>query len=344
MKTGILTNIHNLPAGLKGLCTGFPELDPDPEFPFRLTEVWAMKIKKAGDPLFIQAIPSRFERDRLPSESNDPLAEERFMVSPGLVHRYPDRVLLLLTDNCDMHCRHCFRRSFSGKGGGTLNQAELEAAAAYVRAHEEVHEIIYSGGDPLTLDPAVLEGCFTAMHFPGRNMVRRIGTRVPVVSPGRINDRLLNVLTKQKPLWTMLQINHPDELCQESLRALAALREAGAVLLNQTVLIDKVNDDPEILKRLCHILVENGIKPYYVFQGDLAGGTSHLRVPLKKGWEIMKQLRRKVSGIALPVFAVDLPGGGGKIPLTESYFIREDAEGLVFTSPEGGEYCYPVEE
>jgi lysine 2,3-aminomutase len=343
MNTEILTKMDNLPSRLQLMAENHLSLDRNPVFSFRLPVSYAAKINSCNDPLYRQAFPDSAERHSAKMESNDPLLEHEHMPTPGLIHRYKDRVLVLLTDHCDMHCRHCFRRSFSGSGLGTLSNEHLKAAADYAAARPQIHEIVFSGGDPLTLPPQILEQAFEAFTIPGRSLVYRIGTRVPVVSPWRLNRQLFKVLERIKPLWIMLQTNHPGEIDSATVAAIAKMQKAGLTILNQTVLLKGVNDSVEVLKKLCYCLIENNVKPYYIFQGDLASGTAHFRVSVKKAWKLMKELRREISGIAMPVYAVDLPNGGGKIPLTENYFLREEKDMLVFASPDGGEYKYPVE-
>ncbi len=339
----IYTRTEQFPEQLRKLCGSYGQMSHSPEFPLKITDVYAAGIQSAGGPLFLQAVPSVFETVRTENESDDPLSEMKYQVSPGLIHRYADRVLLLTTDVCDMHCRHCFRRSFSGSGGGIISDADLIKARAYIESEPLIHEIILSGGDPLTIPPGKLGKILKTLDLPGRRLVFRIGTRVPVVSPWRISGKLLSVLKSLRSVWIVVQINHPREISSAALRAVTAIRKAGIPVLNQSVLLKGVNDSVDILKNLCHLLVEAGIKPYYIFQGDLAAGTSHFRVPLKRGLEIIKTLRSQISGTAMPVYAVDLPDGGGKIPLTENYFLREENGYLVFCDAEGKEYRYPAE-
>lgn len=339
----IYTRTEQFPEDLRKLCGSCAQMSHNPEFPLKITDIYAAGIQNAGGPLFLQAIPSIYETSRTENESDDPLSERKYQVSPGLIRRYADRVLLLVTDVCDMHCRHCFRRSFSGSGSGIISDADLLKAREYIESESLVHEIILSGGDPLTIAPGRLGKILKVLDFPERRLVFRIGTRVPVVSPSRICGKLLSVLKRPASLWIVVQINHPREISGPVLRAVTAIRKAGIPILNQSVLLRGVNDSVDILKNLCHLLVEAGIKPYYIFQGDLAAGTSHFRVPLKRGLEIMKALRSQISGTAMPVYAVDLPDGGGKIPLTENYFLREEDGYLVFCDAAGKEYSYPAE-
>ncbi len=326
------------------------------------------------DPIRRQCIPSDEERRVLPYESFDPLEDETHSPLPRLVHRYRDRVLLLLTDECAVYCRHCFRRHLVGggaagagsagaqaKGGavhrrGALSREEAAAAADYLSAHTEVKEAILSGGDPLTLDDERLDEILRTLRRKRKDLVLRLATRMPVVLPARLTGGLVDVLRRHTPLYVVSQFNHPAEITDESRAALALLADAGLPILNQAVLLRGVNDRVEILEELFHGLTANRVFPYYLFQGDLAAGTSHLRVSLKRGLEIVRQLRSRLSGVAMPVYALDLPGGGGKIPLSGEYLVdgpdtgrdtsreRESPRGYHFRSTDGGDYFYPDEE
>ncbi len=289
-----------------------------------------------------QVIPTEAELESSPSESADPLSEKEFSPLPRMVHRYANRIALLVTDNCAVHCRHCFRRSFTGKGSRDLSPRELEAVLAYVRAHEEIQEVLLTGGDPVTLPEEKLVRLLQAFRAVREGLLIRLGTRVPAVWPQRISEAFALELSRFSPLWVIVQFNHPAELTHESRRALGFLRKAGIPVVNQSVLLRGVNDDSDVLARLFQGLLAEGVKPYYLFQGDLARGTACFRVPLSRGWEIMEELRHKVSGLALPRYAVDLPEGGGKIPLSQSLLVRESETGYVFMN-KGKEYVYPRE-
>ena len=291
-----------------------------------------------------QVIPREEELYSRPYESTDPLWEAEFSPLPRMVHRYPNRVAVLVTDRCAVHCRHCFRRAFTGKNNSDLTIAEQEAIISYLKEHPEVKEVLLTGGDPLTLSDASLFMLLERFRECRSDLVLRLGTRIPSVLPRRISPKTARELGGFAPLWLILHFNHPAELTEESRRALTLLRESGVPMVSQTVLLRGVNDDSDTLAELFQGLLGAGVKPYYLFQGDLAAGTSHLRVPLGRGWEIMDELRQKVSGLALPRYAVDLPGGGGKIPLDRSQLVGENERGFIFRNSEGREFTYPREE
>lgn len=295
------------------------------------------------DPIRRQFLPLLSEYTILERELTDPLGEKSYSPVPRLIHRYRDRVLLLVTDSCAMYCRHCFRRSFAGHEGRIVSSGEMERIAAYLADHREVNEILLSGGDPLTCTDGRLESILKAIREVRPDMAIRLATRIPVVLPQRITPELVDILRRNGPLWVVTQFNHSREITAQSERAAARLVDGGIPVLNQSVLLRGVNDSVSALEDLFQSLVRLRIKPYYLFQGDLAAGTSHLRVPLKRGRELMKELRTRISGLALPVYAVDMPGGGGKIPLTEDYSVGEDEENYYFRNIEGQEYAYPRE-
>jgi len=298
---------------------------------------------RPDDPIRRQFIPLIDEYDVKECELTDPLGEASYSPVPRLVHRYRDRVLLLVTDTCAMYCRHCFRRSFAGHEGRTVSPGEMDQVAAYLAEHREVNEILLSGGDPLTCSDGKLESILGKIRQVRPEMVIRMATRLPVVLPQRITDELADLLHRYGPLWVVTQFNHPREITDQSRKALDRLVDRGIPVLNQSVLLRGVNDSVALLEELFQTLVRLRVKPYYLFQGDMAAGTSHLRVSLERGREIMKTLRTRISGLALPVYAVDMPGGGGKIPLTEDYAVGEDDENYYFKNIEGKVYSYPRE-
>ena len=307
-----------------------------------------LALASASPALRRQLVPTASELTFLDSESSDPLSEEIHSPLPRMVHRYPNRVALLLTDNCAIHCRHCFRRSFTGKGNRNLTLDECGSVISYINEHPGIQEILMTGGDPLTLPATLIRDILGRFRegLVNKKIIFRMATRVPAVLPARINQELLKVLRDNHPLWMVIQFNHPDELTPESRSALRMVREAGIPVVNQSVLLRGVNDSAEILGELFQELLTEGVKPYYLFQGDLARGTSHFRVPLERGWKIMDELRQRVSGLAMPTYAVDLPGGGGKIPLSRSLLVEEREEGYVFRNIEGDGalYIYPRED
>jgi lysine 2,3-aminomutase len=298
----------------------------------------------ANDPIRLQSIPRAGELTTRSAELPDPLGEESFSPLPRLIHRYRDRALLLVTDECALHCRHCFRSRFTGRGRGVLSDDKLHAVADYLRAHNEVSEVLLSGGDALLLSDARLQFIMDTLREARPGLLFRVATRAPVTLPSRITSNLVSLLRSRSPVWIATQVNHPDELDEETVVALGDLVDAGIPVINQTVLLARINDDPEVLELLFRALVALRVKPYYLFQGDLAPGTGHFRVNLERSLAIVKALRARLSGVAMPVFAVDIPGGGGKVPLEPSAFDGEDAEGYRLIGPDGQTYHYPREE
>jgi lysine 2,3-aminomutase len=299
--------------------------------------------KEEHDPIRRQFMPHSNELLITPEESNDPLGENQYKVTERLIHRYRDRALFLASDTCAMYCRHCFRRDYLSKNPPPLSKIDIENAARYLEIHLDIKELIISGGDPLILEDNKLEELLSIFRKFRPNIIFRIASRMPVVLPARITDNLSKLLSKFKPVFFITQFNHPRELSESSKMAVSNLVENGIPVLNQAVLLRSVNDSVEILSELFQTLVQCSVKPYYLFQGDLARGTSHLRVPIVKGIEIMRELRTKISGLAMPVYAVDLPVGGGKVPLTESYIKEITGEEVIFKDNTGKEYKYPIE-
>lgn len=316
------------------------------QLPFKANPYY-LQLAAGSEALRRQVIPTEAELEPLEYESSDPLSEEIHSPLPRMVHRYKNRIALLLTDNCSIHCRHCFRRTFTGTGSRNLSLEDCDDVINYVNSHPEIREILLTGGDPLTMPESDLEKILRQFrrNSSDSNLVLRLATRIPAVHPGRITPGLLSILSDNGPLWMVVQFNHPDELTETSRKSLDMIRKSGIPMVNQTVLLKGVNDNADTLADLFQDLLSAGVKPYYLFQGDLARGTSHFRVPLEKGWRIMDELRVRISGLAMPVFAVDLPGGGGKIPLSRSLLIRETATSYIFNSAEmeGREYEYPKE-
>lgn len=315
--------------------------------PFRISPYYLSLIKKNNlkpiNPIRIQAIPSINEMNELSIEKTDPLFESSFSPIEGMIHRYPSRVLLLAGDRCAMYCRHCFRRHHTGQEGASHIQKQLPNIVKYIEQHPEICEVLISGGDPLLSDDKELLNIINPILQIRPDLIIRLGTRTPVTLPSRITPKLVRLLKKSKRIWLITQFNHPDEMTVKSYQAVNKLIQAGIPVLNQTVLLRNVNNNVKILKLLSNMLVRWRIKPYYIFQGDLAAGTAHLRVPLQESFQLIKALRKELSGLAMPVFAVDLPGGGGKVPLTENYLIKTDESGFHFKSLEGKKFIYPDE-
>ena len=272
-----------------------------------------------ADPIARQFIPDAAELVTTPDERADPIGDDVHRVSEGLVHRYPDRVLLKFVSACAVYCRFCFRRETVGQGQG-LSQAALDAALAYVGAHPEVWEVIVSGGDPLIAAPRRLAALMDALKRIEHVKVVRFHSRVPVVAPERVTDELIAALkTPGATTWVAIHANHPRELTTEARAALARLADAGIPLVSQTVLLRGVNDDAATLSALMRAFVEARVKPYYLHHADLAPGTSHFRTTIDDGQALMKAMRGRVSGIAQPTYVLDIPGGHGKVPVGPAY-------------------------
>lgn len=296
------------------------------------------------DPLRRQVVPTVRETCAAVSEQSDPLAESSHSVLPRLIHRYRNRVAFLVTDRCATYCRHCFRRRFTASSDGAASPSEVSEAAAYVGSHPEVREMLLTGGDPLTLADDRLDGLISAIRTARPDLVLRLCTRLPATYPMRVTGDLVSMIASHKtaPVYLMTQFNHDREFTAESRRAVSLFVDAGIPAMNQTVLLRGVNDDADALERLMNALVANRVKPYYLFQGDLVNGTGHFRVPLERGFALESELRRRVSGLAMPVYAVDLPGGGGKVPLGKRYLEGRNANGSwIFCTVEGERRIYP---
>lgn len=288
-----------------------------------------------NDPVRMQAIPKIYEAMVSSSDIKDPLHEDADSPVPGLTHRYPDRVLFLLTDQCSMYCRHCTRRRKAGETDAAMPMSQLDKAIEYIRKHEEVRDVLLSGGDPLTLSTQRLEEVIKKLYEIDHVEIIRIGSRIPVVLPQRIDDELIEMLKKYPPIWLNTHFNHPQEMTPEAKAALAKLANAGIVLGNQSVLLRGINDNVDVMKNLVHRLVENRVRPYYIYQCDLSVGIGHFRTPVSKGIEIIESLRGHTSGFAVPTFVVDAPGGGGKIPVQPNYIISQMPGKVILRNYEG---------
>ncbi len=321
------------------------ETDPETRLPVGVSRYYAALAQTRDpyrDPIAAQFIPRREELQTIPYESGDPIGDQRYRVTERLVHHYRDRALLLVNDRCATYCRHCFRRHFTGHGGGRLSEGQLEETCAYLRATPAVKEILLSGGDPLMLSDEEIVLILRRLKEIDRDYIIRICTRMPVVLPSRITEALAAKLGEFDSLWAVIHTNHPREITAEFRLAVRRLLGAGVPVLNQAVLLRGVNDDAATLEELFRGLVRAGVKPYYLFQGDLAAGTRHFRVSIERGIEIMRELRGRLSGVALPTYAVDLPGGAGKVPI-EAALLRTEAEAYVFRGSDGREHRYPRE-
>lgn len=298
------------------------------------------QIVNANDPIARQFIPSECELIELPEEDTDPIGDTPFTPIKGITHRYPDRVLFKITHMCPVYCRFCFRRESVGPGQETLNALELDAALDYIRAHPQVWEVIFSGGDPLIMPSKKLLPIMAALDEIEHVKVIRFHTRVPVVNPEHITQQLIDALSIQTPVWIVIHTNHSQEIGQAAQDALRRLSSAGIPLLSQTVLLKGVNDTPEVLEDLFRTLVANRVKPYYLHHGDLAKGTSHFRTSIGDGQQLMRHLRGRMAGTCQPLYVLDIPGGHGKVPIGPSY-IRKDGQGYIVTDPWGERHAYP---
>lgn len=293
------------------------------------------------DPIARQFVPSVHETEIAPHEIADPIGDEARSPIKGIVHRYPDRVLLKPLHVCPVYCRFCFRREKVGPGGEALTAAETDAALAYIRAHPEIWEVILTGGDPLMMAPRRLAELVAALDAIPHVAVIRVHSRVPVVDPGRITPELVAALKPARAAaWLAVHCNHARELTSEARAALARLADAGLPLMGQTVLLAGVNDDVETLEALMRALVVARVKPYYLHHPDLVRGTGHFRVSIARGQALMKALRGRLSGLAQPTYVLDVPGGHGKVPIGPGY-LGDDPEALTVEDAFGGTHRYP---
>ena len=286
-------------------------------------------------PVRKQAVPTGKETYQSPADLLDPLHEDEDSPVPGLTHRYPDRVLLLITDMCSMYCRHCTRRRFAGQKDGESAIERIDRAIEYIAKTPQVRDVLLSGGDALMVSDERLEYIISRLRQIPHVEIVRIGSRTPVVCPQRITDDLVNMLKKYHPIWLNTHFNHPQEVTKEAAEACAKLANAGIPLGNQTVLLRGVNDCVNTMKKLMHELVKMRVRPYYIYQCDLSMGIEHFRTPVSKGIEIIEGLRGHTSGYAVPTFVVDAPGGGGKTPVMPQYVISQAPGKVVLRNFEG---------
>ncbi len=289
----------------------------------------------ANCPIRRQVIPTSAELVPFEAEMIDSLGEDAHSPVPGLVHRYPDRVLMLVTTQCAGYCRFCTRSRLVGDAHRTQSSADYERQLAYIAATPEIRDVLISGGDPLTLPQAVLERLLSRLREIPHVEVIRLGTRVPIFLPQRITPELTEMLARYHPLWMNIHINHPQELTPEVGEALARLANAGIPLGSQSVLLAGINDCPNVMMALVHGLVRHRVRPYYLYQCDLVHGAGHFRTPVAKGLEIMEALRGHTSGFAIPTFVIDAPEGGGKVPLLPTYLLSMSENKVVLRNYEG---------
>lgn len=311
--------------------------------PLKISDYYFSLIEnKEDDPIRRQVVPSCLEC--VNDASIDPLKEVKNSVTTRLIHRYTNRAALLTTDRCFTYCRHCFRRRFTGLDSGPISEKEIDEAAKYLSKHSEIKELLLTGGDLFTLPLSRLDYLFKKLKEVRPDIILRLCTRAVVTFPERFTDEVMETINKYNygaPFMLLTHFNHPRELTNESIEAVNKFLSLSIPAFNQTVLLKGVNDDVSTLEELCNKLLYNRIKPYYLFQGDLVQGTSHLRVDIKDGILLDKELRKRLSGLAMPQYTLDLPEGGGKIVLTENHFVAEDEKYYYFTTPEGESRKYP---
>jgi lysine 2,3-aminomutase len=317
----------------------------DGALPVGITPYYAslMGLDDPSDPLRRTHIMTGGESIRSPGEADDPLAEDHDTVVPGLVHRYPDRVLFLTTGTCSTYCRYCTRARVVGNPGGEyqFSTRQWEKALAYIEEHAEVRDVLLSGGDPLTIGDDKLDWLLTRLRAIKHIEFLRIGTKMPVVLPQRITKDLVKMLKKHHPLWMSLHVTHPAELTDEVTESTARLADAGIPLGSQTVLLKSINDDPAVMVPLMQGLIKRRVRPYYLYQCDPIRGSAHFRTPVEKGLEIIKALRGHTTGYATPMFCIDAPGGGGKILLAPDPVAGREGDDLLLRNFEGKVYRYP---
>mgnify|MGYP000923006881 CR=1 FL=1 len=308
------------------------------KFPLSITPYYLSLIKKDNykhDPVFKQSFLDERELIISTSEMGDPLSEDHDSPVPGITHRYPDRVLFLVSNVCAMYCRHCTRKRKVGDVDSIPDKSQIRQGIEYIRNTPQVRDVLLSGGDPFLLSDNYLDWILTELRSIPHVQIIRIGTRTPVVLPYRITDNLVNMLKKHHPVWINTHFNHPREVTASAKEALAKLADAGIPLGNQSVLLADVNDCPRVMKELVHKLVMNRVRPYYLYQCDLSEGLSHFRTPVGKGIEIMESLIGHTSGFSVPTYVVDAPGGGGKIPVMPNYIISWSTNKVILRNYEG---------
>lgn len=313
-------------------------IDPAPlhkvvnSYPMRINPYYLGLIKKIGDPIWRQAIPDPLELAD-PAGMEDPLNEENLSPVPNLVHKYPDRVLFLVHNQCAVYCRFCTRKRKVGTSQMLVSLETIDAGLDYLRKTPAIRDVLVSGGDPLLLDDSSLEYILAGLRAIEHIAIIRIGSRVPCTLPMRVTEKLAAIIKRYHPVYINTHFNHPDEVTREAAKACNRLADAGVPLGSQTVLLKGVNDDAAIIKELMYKLLQIRVKPYYLFQTDLTKGTNHFRTQVSRGIEIMQSLIGHISGMAVPTYAVDAPGGGGKIPLQPNY-VQHMGKQLVFQN-----YC-----
>tara|TARA_R110001583_G_scaffold109032_1_gene257692 strand:+ start:5539 stop:6801 length:1263 start_codon:yes stop_codon:yes gene_type:complete len=312
------------------------------KLPLRITPYYASLFdgKPTNYPLIKSVVPSKLEFVTSEGEEEDPLHEEDMCPSESLVHRYPDRVLMLSTGFCSVYCRYCTRSRMATKDQKSYGLKVWKKSIEYIRNNPTIRDIVISGGDPLTMSDKQIDYLLSELRSIPHLEIIRLGTKVPVVLPQRITNNLVNIIKKYHPVFMSVHITHPDEFTPEVKEAFNRIANAGIVMGSQTVLLKGINDDVSIMKSLMHKALLNRVKPYYIYQCDPIPGSSHFRTPVSKGLEIIQGLRGHTSGYAIPHFVIDAPGGGGKIPLLPEYYQGREGNYVIMKNFEGKTYKY----
>jgi len=310
------------------------------KYPMRVSKYYFDLIEEVDDPIWKQCIPSPFELED-PHGSEDPLNEEGDSPVPGLIHRYPDRVLMCVSNSCAMYCRFCTRKRQVGRPVVNLSKDVLLEQIKYVEKTLGIRDVLLSGGDPLMLPDEKIKFLLRKLRAISHVEILRIGSRIPCTLPQRITPKLCDILKENHPLYVNVHFNHPREITEESERACGLLADAGIPLGNQSVLLRGVNDDPEVMKNLVQKLIRIRVKPYYLFQMDLVKGTYHFRTRIETGLKIIESLIGYTSGFAVPRYVIDAPGGGGKIPVQPDYLLGIQEDKIILRNYEGKVYTYP---
>jgi lysine 2,3-aminomutase len=311
------------------------------KYPMRINPYFLSLVKKADDPLGKQVIPDVAELEQEIFLTPDPLWEEPQSPVPNLIHRYPDRVVFMVSNQCAIYCRHCMRKRRLGQKK-QVSESDVSEGIAYIRSNPAVRDVILSGGDPLMLSNDRIENILSQIRQIPHVQIIRIHTRIPCAMPRRVDEDLAGMLKQFHPLYMNIQFNHPDEITPMSEAACGVLADAGIPLGSQTVLLKGVNDDPQVMMALMQQLLAIRVRPYYLHHADAVEGTRHFRSSIKMGLEIMRHLRGRLSGIGVPQYMIDLPGGGGKVPLLPEYVVEEGPREMKVRNFEGEVFTYPL--
>jgi len=334
----------------KQLAKTYPSMDIDQDsvgrviekYPMLINPYIAKQLRKPGSPFWKQAVP-HIDEININDGIIDPLAEEKFSPVVNITHRYPDRVLFLVSNRCAMYCRFCTRKRKVGKNF-TVNSETLKKGLEYIRDNRQITDVLVSGGDPFMLEDDVLEDILSRLRAISHVETLRIGTRMPVLFPRRVTEKLAKMLSRFQPLYINTHINHPDEITKEVTSSCGLLSNAGISLGCQTVLLKGINDTPDIMKKLMKKLLRIGVRPYYLHHGDMTLGASHFRTRIKTGLDIIASMRGHISGMAIPHYVIDLPGGGGKVPLVPESVAGVDGDDLLIKNYQGKIFKYRVDE